>query len=87
MRGPGTQTTNAHPFAIVCIPFGGWRALEELSAMGLTTQVDDVEDRVRFLMGLLDPLGGAVAGRRLPLVLGRGRHAANLRPRDHKHPV
>ncbi len=50
MRGPGTQTTNAHPFALVCIPFGGWRALEELSAMGLTTQVDDVEDRVRFLM-------------------------------------
>ena len=50
MRGPGTQTTNAHPFALACIPFGGWRALEELSSIGLTTQVDDVEDRVRFLI-------------------------------------
>ncbi len=46
LRGPGTRTTNAHPFALPVIPFGGWRAVDRLAEYGLVEAVDDVEERV-----------------------------------------
>lgn len=50
MRGPGTSTTNAHPFALAVIPFGGWRGMHEMSKHGLLEQVDDVRDRVAYVL-------------------------------------
>ena len=50
VRGPGTSTTNAHPFALAVIPFGGWRTVDAMAEHGLITQVDDVEDRVRTVL-------------------------------------
>lgn len=50
LRGPGKATTNAHPFALAVIPFGGWLTVDGLAEHGLIEQVDDVEDRVRTIL-------------------------------------
>lgn len=47
MRGPGTQTSNAHPFALVTIPLSGWRLNSALAEHGIVNEIDDVEDRLR----------------------------------------
>ena len=49
MRGPGTQTTNAHPFALVTIPLSGWRLNSALAEHGIVDEVPDTENRLRTI--------------------------------------
>lgn len=52
LRGPGTHTTNAHPFALAVIPLGGWRARQELGNYGVMPplNVDGLEDRLHTIL-------------------------------------
>ncbi len=46
MRGPGTNTTNAHPYALPVISLSGWRILSAFSSMGIGEQVPDIAERI-----------------------------------------